>query len=206
VAAVLVVVAVHYIAVGHRKFLHGLLDLLDSKGKHLTKTQITVTNLQVVQIIHPNHPLRGQCRPVIRATGVGGGGERCWVIEDEALGRLAVPQSWTRLVREDGEPALKPPGASEPDLPLTNSQTLWVLAKLVATLKSSEKEAAYATSNERENDRDGRALDGANEPTTSETDRGTGSVAVSIRAGQQTNSPSTRSGTSQIEAEQGGAK
>jgi hypothetical protein len=167
-------------------------------GKHLTKTPITVTNLQVVQIIHPNHPLSGQCRPVVRATGVGGGGERCWVIEDEELGRLAVPQSWTRVVEGEGEPTSKPPGAGGPDLPLTNSQTLWSLAKLVATLRSSEKEVADATSNEREGDRDGCALGSIDNPTAGKSDQRTGPAAVPIRAGQPDGS--------QIEAEPGGAK
>lgn len=92
----------------------------------------------------------------------------------------------------------KPPEASGPDLPLTDSHSLSALAKLVATLQSSEKEVAYATSSERENGQDGRALDGADDPTTSEIDRGTGPAAVPIRPGQ--------AAPSRIEAEQGGAR
>jgi hypothetical protein len=179
------------------------LEMITSPGKHLTKTPITVTNLQVVQIIHPNHPLNGKCRPVIRATGVGGGGERCWVIEDGDLGRLAVPQSWTRLV---DEPTTKPLVAIGPETPQVDSHSLWALAKLVATLQSSEKEVANASGDGTENDNGGRSMDGANEPTTSKTDRRAGPVAVPIRAGQQTTSPSTRSGTSRTEGEAGGAR
>ena len=105
---------------------------------------------------------------------MGGGGERCWVIEDEQLGRLAVPQSWTRIVEEAGEPGTKPPEVSGPELPLSDSQRLRALAKLVETLQNREKEVAYDTRDETANDQDNRALEGADNPTAGEIEWGTG--------------------------------
>ncbi|MCB8943493.1 MAG: hypothetical protein H6658_07040 [Ardenticatenaceae bacterium] len=101
-----------------------------------------------MQIIHPNHPLCGQCRPVLRVAGVGGQDELCWVIEDEALGRLAIPQSWTRVIEEGSKAGSVPCATSRGDLPLVDGQGLRCLARLVSRLQTREKEIAYDTRDE----------------------------------------------------------
>ncbi len=118
-----------------------------SGGQSRSKAPITADYPQVVRIIHPNHPLSGQCVRVIRPirapqTAVSPPlptHTPRWVITHPQIGVVSIPQAWA-------VPAADPPPASPQTTAWpVNGRILLHLVILVHSLQSHPpKENAYA--------------------------------------------------------------
>jgi len=134
---------------------HALLGRCIGKGKAQRKTQKAEQEPHIVKISHPHHPLYGKQVVVVRQLNVVKGGEERWVIEDETLGHISIPQTWVEAVESNESlQGNVEPRASERQVSKSkehvqvNVEVLLNLAKLVEDLQKKQSHQGASHVNE----------------------------------------------------------
>ena len=136
----------------------------------------------MVRIIHPNHPLSGQCVEVLRGWRPNNATERGWIIQHEQLGRVVVPQSWTVAVTDDeATQQADTPLAEEGILPVAVPSLLALVVQvhMIQARQAEEMEEESNDTNTRTAQAGSSHLAGANPNSTTAIDTTVGPTAMS---------------------------
>jgi hypothetical protein len=175
------------------------MDRRTSAGQSQSKATITVDDPQVVRIIHPHHPLAGQCMPVVRRIRAKSDpAVPRLIIHHPQLGNLSIPQAWTTAVEQ---PTLLPADQAPPTTLAADRRTLLALAKVVQTIQSRqfEEEAdAYPIS---AGPRQPPDLGEPDRRPTAATDQLSGPAAAPIPGRSSGNQPAAHHSTSEHKGE-----